>query len=412
MDIFPKGKSGRFYISRYIEELDVLNTSIVSNSIINERVQFQSETYRKTSRNSFETLSSPNNTFWENRHNRSDCIQCCRLNGILRPDCLSRENSVNSPNETPPIETHSPSNMVRLDPTSSKEKTESDCNLEVSSISTNNETSSVTSNPDLNISETLIEKQEDETVSIKQNSVIHHELAAERVSLAILEQISNLANPVWSKQSKAVLLDLKRKNPSVFQDVCLYSEASKLLGQNTYRLYARHFVQELFSDVQYDVGFYEEAKVILAQKINLRGNESTGEYSGNRCESDRMSTDKSMLSSVAESSSENLIANVEDVSLQNDSMKTGQDSVIDKSNEVKLRPRASTFGKLELDLNCTKNKFPIKHRDVEKVTTPVTPTSSIIFQSTSTVRPQSLTSPTITGSLFCEQRLQSAKSNL
>lgn len=77
-------------------------------------------------------------------------------------------------------------------------------------------------------------------------------LAADRVAASILRHVQRMANPVWSKQSKMALLELKQKNPSVFQDICLYSEICLALSRNTYQLYARRFLQELFLDLDFE----------------------------------------------------------------------------------------------------------------------------------------------------------------
>lgn len=61
-----------------------------------------------------------------------------------------------------------------------------------------------------------------------------------------------MANPVWSKQSKMALLELKQKHGAAYQDVCLYAEVCRALAANTYRLQARRFLQELFLDLRFD----------------------------------------------------------------------------------------------------------------------------------------------------------------
>ncbi|XP_069677672.1 rapamycin-insensitive companion of mTOR isoform X2 [Periplaneta americana] len=78
----------------------------------------------------------------------------------------------------------------------------------------------------------------------------------------ILKHVVRMSNPVWIKLSKQTLLQLKQKYPSVFQDVCLYSEVSHRMGSATYRLTARRFLQELFLDLQFDA-LYEEPTSIL-----------------------------------------------------------------------------------------------------------------------------------------------------
>lgn len=38
----------------------------------------------------------------------------------------------------------------------------------------------------------------------------------------------------------------------IFQDVCIYSEVAARLANNTYRIQARRFLQELFFDSSFD----------------------------------------------------------------------------------------------------------------------------------------------------------------
>uniref|UniRef100_A0A182JFG1 Uncharacterized protein n=1 Tax=Anopheles atroparvus TaxID=41427 RepID=A0A182JFG1_ANOAO len=77
------------------------------------------------------------------------------------------------------------------------------------------------------------------------------QLADEVIANNVLRHVQRMANPVWSKQSRSVLLDVKQSHPGAFQDVCLYSEVCRLLGCNTYRLGSRRFLQELFLDLDF-----------------------------------------------------------------------------------------------------------------------------------------------------------------
>lgn len=88
--------------------------------------------------------------------------------------------------------------------------------------------------------------------------------AADRISDAILRHVQRMANPVWSKQSKMALLELKQKHGSAYQDVCLYTEVCRALSANTYRLPARRFLQELFLDLRFD-GFASRAADAFAR---------------------------------------------------------------------------------------------------------------------------------------------------
>lgn len=78
-------------------------------------------------------------------------------------------------------------------------------------------------------------------------------------------QIERLANPPWIKQAKQTLFHHKQKNPEIFQDLCLYSDACKMFSEYTYRLGPRRMIHELFFDLNF-TSLYTEAKTILNQQ--------------------------------------------------------------------------------------------------------------------------------------------------
>lgn len=80
----------------------------------------------------------------------------------------------------------------------------------------------------------------------------------------VLKQVERLANPLWMKQARQTLLHYKQQNPQVYQDLCLFSEVSRMLSDSTYRLGPRRLLQELFLEVNCDT-FYAECDSILAQ---------------------------------------------------------------------------------------------------------------------------------------------------
>ncbi|XP_055526616.1 rapamycin-insensitive companion of mTOR [Wyeomyia smithii] len=94
----------------------------------------------------------------------------------------------------------------------------------------------------------------------------------DRIRVSILLHVQRMANPVWSKQSRTQLLDIKQKHASAFQDVCLYSEICQQLGRNTYRLASRRFLQELFLDLDFDSFFREPAEIASLREEVLAGN--------------------------------------------------------------------------------------------------------------------------------------------
>ncbi|XP_053682503.1 rapamycin-insensitive companion of mTOR [Sabethes cyaneus] len=99
----------------------------------------------------------------------------------------------------------------------------------------------------------------------------------DRIRVSILLHVQRMANPVWSKQSRTQLLDLKQKHAAAFQDVCLYSEICQQLGRNTYRLASRRFLQELFLDLEFDSFFREAAEIasLKEERSVVGGSEGT-----------------------------------------------------------------------------------------------------------------------------------------
>lgn len=133
-------------------------------------------------------------------------------------------------------------------------------------------------NSDLNISgpRRKVYQSSNVTFDVSYNSpesVFSEESVADRASGQIMRHIQRLANPVWSKQSKNALLELKNKHPQAFQDICLYSEVCRTLGRNTYRPNARRFIQEVFYDLDFDT-FNNEPNEILVHKENFDRDET------------------------------------------------------------------------------------------------------------------------------------------
>ncbi|XP_067642123.1 rapamycin-insensitive companion of mTOR isoform X3 [Eurosta solidaginis] len=96
-------------------------------------------------------------------------------------------------------------------------------------------------------------------------SILSEESMPDRLTANILFNVQRLANPVSAKQSRLALLELKDKHAASFQDICLYSEVCKALGRSSYRMGARRFLQELFLDLNFD-SFYAEPTDILLKK--------------------------------------------------------------------------------------------------------------------------------------------------
>lgn len=75
-----------------------------------------------------------------------------------------------------------------------------------------------------------------------------------------------MVNPVWGKQCKMALLEIKQKHPTAFQDVCLYAEVCRALGNSAYRLPVRRFLQELFLDLNFDSFLSMSADICLRRE--------------------------------------------------------------------------------------------------------------------------------------------------
>lgn len=367
---------------------------------------------------------------------------------------------------------------------------------------------------DLNISASISRKKSFQsqlmaTLDVSYNSpesVFSDEsVGTDRVGNQILRHIRKLANPVWSKQSKQALLELKNKQPHAFQDICLYSEVCRALGSNTYRPGARRFIQEIFYDLDFDCFFIESNEIltrkellsdetleiietsenaatlsgelnvitmsktssqaIVAEKSN-NNNNTSGSFSVSGQSSTAFSPSTIVkthlmhfkspaLASVYEASAENLLTEsvnskrssskslsvpitpetlkftckteqskgVSDVTSSNNAS-TITTSVTDtanrntssnifnmtssstvssynnnKSKPNYMRPR---FNTLELDLSCTKNKFPIRDRS-KLLTKDLNLSSGGVFKHSD--RTQSLFSTITSTPLYCEQRL-------
>uniref|UniRef100_A0A1Q3G3F7 Putative rapamycin-insensitive companion of tor n=1 Tax=Culex tarsalis TaxID=7177 RepID=A0A1Q3G3F7_CULTA len=349
----------------------------------------------------------------------------------------------------------------------------------------------------------------------------------DRIRASILRHVQRMANPVWCKQSRTQLLDLKQKHASAFQDICLYSEVCLQLGRNTYRLISRRFLQELFLDLDFESFYREPGEIsatirsdrrpaddesgpsaIVSPKIpkktvtkSVNGRTPNEETKSNKRTESSETNGKSVnqaqaqpgpsgvngaaaavgvqntkplhlrsppLASLYETSVENIAemsstpkesatlraqvflgqmqkhqktlnrhsigTDVPDGAITTEDQQrsetprpprpdddpdepstssscsvTANSQNQNTGNKYRPRPR---FNTLELDLSCTKNKFPIRRERVAVGYSPTTPTGSIIttFGVTtigSSGNNSAVTSPTTElPALFCEQRLQ------
>jgi rapamycin-insensitive companion of mTOR len=257
----------------------------------------------------------------------------------------------------------------------------------------------------------------------------------DRISNMILRSVIKMANPILYKGSRKVLMELKQKYPQSFQDFCLYSEICKQMSRCSYRKFVRRFVQEIFFDLNYDA-FNNGVDLVLdiAQQrltdLKLLNNSMMLPSSSSSPQSSPANVPHSSSTTTATTSSsipisqhklhsqKPLLASVYETSIENlvDSppitAKDEVDAIVtlrSPENKEKHSPGRSTrvmaeihahrhslesgaesleplrrrrFNTLELDLSCTKNKFPIKHRS---------PTSTGPLATSTLRRPTSLT---------------------
>lgn len=297
-------------------------------------------------------------------------------------------------------------------------------------------------------------------------SILSDDNMPDKVSAQILQAVQRLANPVCVKQAQNLLVELKQKHSNSFQDICLYSEVSKILGRSTFRMPARRFIQELFVDLNFDC-FLIESHEILQRKdkdslINdddsrdfVDGVDDLSSFTSSGTQHVFPITFKSHiksppLESVYETSYENLTDSLPKtnsltsssatttttkannlysnkvVANHNHNSSDSSITVVDESskrneNENKKFMRGR-FYTLELDLSCTKNKFPITERRRREFSSPII-TSTFSSISTTTTPSSATTSSSFTftkslssslakpiGKLYCEKRLQPSKS--
>lgn len=382
LDLFPQRNITGTYVSHYIPEVEVIESSV--KQYLNDSIIEGDESCVSSMS---DISSNSKRSKWIGKHNRSNCLHCCR----------SKINRLH-PRTDSEINIH-------------RRKSHHSSSIQLSDVSFNSP-----------------------------ESVFSDESMPDRVTGTILRHVQRMANPVWMKQSKMALLDLKQKHPLSFQDICLYSEICKSLGRNTYRLIARRFLQEIFLDLDFD-SFYNESSEIINRKdkeketsssicsgdddmLFIREDFIANHFSGNIELSIQIQPPYNLikshlksppLASLVEASAENLSESFGTTTkLQNSALSKNcdQQQINDKENILDefsnenfrrsfTRPRRYT---LELDLSCTKNKFPITDRRKKDFS----PTfgQSTIFSSSYTK--SGVTTPT--GSLYCEKRLNSSKS--
>lgn len=257
----------------------------------------------------------------------------------------------------------------------------------------------------------------------------------DKISNTILKNVIKMANPIMFKACRKILMELKQKYPESFQDICLYSEVCRNMAECSYRMSVRRFIQEIFLDLKFDalnhgveavLGVaqqrFTEQKVLnnlamlpLSPPTPLQSSPTSASHPPIAIPLHKLHALKSApLASVYETSVENLVESPpQTVSDEVDAAvalrppekaqlspggSTQVKAEVHRHSELaggpeSLEPvRRRRFYTLELDLSCTKNKFPIKHRSPPAAAGP---------SATSTLRrPVSFNSGAETGSLF------------
>lgn len=201
----------------------------------------------------------------------------------------------------------------------------------------------------------------------------------DRVLVAILNNVQRMANPVLMKQSKLNLLELKQKHADQFQDLCLYSEILKSVGQSTYRQNSRRFLQELFLDVDFERMLYESLDALNirerqppmpAEPTDAELRNGGGGGAGGRCETiDEV--DCPVATGVVSNSNiapDKRGASIDGNGADDDCDDGGGDYAVARASTLSrlsgggggdlTRSNSKTFSRVPLA--CTVNKFPVK----------------------------------------------------
>jgi hypothetical protein len=368
LDLFPEQSKTGTYVSRYVQELEILESTNISTSSIlitkpesvtsgdgKQQQPVAGQGLEESAVSSMSDLSTKNVRRWNLsldtplpsesansvaessgtgtsiKHNRNDCLWCCRAGFIGRfiknTGILQDPGGLRQRRSHQDISFYSPESIL----------------------------------------------SDDSSMNVH-----------ERVTAMILRNVEKMGNPAFHKPGKQQLLELKQKYPKCFQDICLYSEVSKLLSKSTYRLGCRRFIQEIFLDLNFDV-FYDDLELVI-QVLEQRLKDTKLMESLSQTSSPppsiivpphKIHSIKSpQLASVFETSVENLaertsreeVTTVAQVEIRPPKNSNGQDIQNRHSsgdlNELNVNSsiRRRRFNTLELDLTCTKNKFPLTHR--------------------------------------------------
>lgn len=437
LDLFPAKVSNGTYVSRWtdvnLSEFSVSTKQQATSDFVSECEESSVSSLSDIS----STTSKRSKTASNNKHNRSQCLLCCR--GALSTSI-------------PSLRDFRANNISRFSSSTVCEAGQFDEVDGPRSSSTLIATRGRDAHNSSAISSTEIS-------DVSMDGCLSDDNSAEKIRATVLRHVQRMGNPIWSKQSKIALFKMKQRHHSIFQDVCLYSEICKALSGNAYRLSARRYLQELFFDVDYST-FYDEAVEIIKLKqtvFNING--------GGRMFADH-SDDASKVTAADRTRSNNVsvitaspippviaytmkpqllksppLASVHETSRENLSESLGTNpsksiersaatsngclsNCIDTKATIEFTPSESDsgsvemrkmsysrprFNTLELDLSCTKNKFPITDRR-KSYNAPSSVSNNALYSKRITKSlSSSITAPTNLN-LYCEKRLKTSKS--
>lgn len=502
LDLFPEHSHCGTYVSRYIRDIETLesNNNLSISSALGFKNQYQAEgdavALIPADESAVSSMSDLSTTTGNKRMRKRTVMTTVPLDQTLLTGTSTGIESV----EIPPMIRSASSNTGGVGVT---KHNRNECILCCRSkvIIKLVDTSLNIQEPKENLT-TMNGKIGDSEISFySPESIVSDDSAntnmPDRISNVILRNCQKMANPILFKNCRKVLMELKQKYPQSFQDPCLYSEVCKYMSTCSYRMAVRRFIQEIFLDLNYDQlcsnSDFDLIINIATQRIadlklldssksfpsspppatsssssSSLGTTSTVQFSQAILQHKIHSLKSPHLASVYETSIENLIDSQQpasskvlettttdevDSKIRNSSPSKGSQQVkaevhsyrhssilesagpssIDTSSEILQPIRRRRFNTLELDLSCTVNKFPIRHRSQQTIEDGPLATSTLqrqryVSTSANTPQQQSLEmhynkissssslqltsplSPPSLGTLFCEQRLLQSRS--
>ncbi|XP_004525858.1 rapamycin-insensitive companion of mTOR isoform X2 [Ceratitis capitata] len=270
LDLFPTRSHGRTYVSRDIQDQDLMDINLLTanqqflNDSLNNECGDESSVISSLS----DVSSVSKRSKWLGaKHGRNNCLHCSRARRnrthSQRLDCDAAAGVALATGG----EIYTSSGTLVGVPTSShavrKPQKQQPATQQLTVVQTSQ--AKTTSQPPQQSIQSSSTIQLSDISFNSPESMLSEESMPDRLTANILFNVQRLANPVSARLSKKALLELKQKHPAAFQDICLYSEVCRSLGRSSYRMSARRFLQELFLDLNFD-SFYTEPTDILSKK--------------------------------------------------------------------------------------------------------------------------------------------------